>query len=480
MAKVVVIGAGFAGHTAALYLKDRLGSEHEVTVMSNRDVFAYIPSWIWVGVGHMKPEQTIFKLKPVYDRMGIKFVHAAVKEIHPDAGDQYVLGEDIASKAELRLDYDYLVIATGPKLNFAATPGLGPDNGGFTHSVCSLPHVVETRDAYFAAIEKMKKGEKVRMVFGTGHPGATCQGAAFEYIENVHKDLLKKGLRDKADLLWLSNERALGDFGVRGIQGKMNGQLMGSEQFIEAVFKDHGIRWQVQTGVTSVDAKKIYWENYAGEKGETEYDFAMLIPQFVGQPIKYVGKNGEDVSEKLVNKAGFVLVDGIYGLTYDVLERNPDAWPSAYQNPNYANIFAAGIAFAPPGPISKPHTNKNGMLIAAAPPRTGMVSGVIGRIAALNIVDLIKRGRMTHHERMSEMVAACIASMGDSLWDGGAAVMIIYPVVPDMKRFPTESGRDTFVSLMEMGVAGAWMKFMLHHTFIWKFKALPGWKIIPE
>jgi len=24
------------------------------------------------------------------------------------------------------------------------------------------------------------------------------------------------------------------------------------------------------------------------------------------------------------------------------------------------------------------------------------------------------------------------------------------------------------------------MKFMLHYTFMWKFKALPGWKIIPE
>ncbi|HQV63274.1 MAG TPA: FAD-dependent oxidoreductase, partial [Anaerolineales bacterium] len=65
MAKVLVIGAGFAGHTAALYLGDRIGKQHEITVISNRDVFGYVPSWVWVGVGHMKPEQTIFKLKPV-------------------------------------------------------------------------------------------------------------------------------------------------------------------------------------------------------------------------------------------------------------------------------------------------------------------------------------------------------------------------------------------------------------------------------
>ncbi len=92
MAKIVVIGAGFAGHTTALYLGSKLGRNHEVTVISNRDVFGYVPSWVWVGVGHMKPEKTIFKLKPVYDRKHVKFVHAAAKEIHPDAGDQYVLG----------------------------------------------------------------------------------------------------------------------------------------------------------------------------------------------------------------------------------------------------------------------------------------------------------------------------------------------------------------------------------------------------
>ena len=480
MAKVVIIGAGFAGHTAALYLGDKIGRKHEITVLSNRDVFSYLPSWVWVGVGHMKPEKTIFKLKPVYDRKNVKFVHAAVKEVHPDAGDQYVIGERIGSGEQVRLDYDYLVIATGPKLNFEGTPGLGPDGGGFTDSICSLPHAVKTRDHYLAAIERLKKGEKVKFVIGTGHPGATCQGAAFEYIVNVHKDLVKLGVRDNAELLWLSNERALGDFGVKGVQIKRNGHVLKSDEFIQAVFRDHNIKWQIQTGVTKVEDGLIHWENYEGEQGTTAFDFSMLIPQFKGIPIQYINKAGEDITSKVTNPAGFLLVDGKYGMAYPELSETPEAWPSTYQNPTYSNIFAGGIAFAPPGPISQPHTNKNGLAIAAAPPRTGMVSGVIGRSIALNIIDLINKGKTTHTGRMTEMVAACIASMGDSLWDGNAVVIVMNPVVPDKKTFTNEFGRDLFTSHLEMGVSGAWMKFMLHYTFIWKFKALPGWTIIPE
>ncbi len=477
MSKIVIIGAGFAGHTAALYIGDALGKNHEVTVINRQDYFLYIPSLVWVGVGNMKPEKTTFKLEPVYKKMNIKFVHGKATEIHPD--EQFVIGVKETDNSEVKMEYDYLIIATGPKLNYDNTPGLGPKYG-YTHSICTLPHAVEIRDKYLELVERMKKGEKIKMVIGTGHAGATCQGATFEYITNIHKDLVNKGLRDKAELIYHSNERALGDFGVRGVVAKYGNKLIGSDEFIEAVFKDAGIKWNIQRATKKVDEKKIYWEDFDGNFGETEYDFAMLVPQFTGQPFKYVGKNGEDVSSKIANPAGFIKVDGIYGLPYDELVNKPEAWPAVYQNDTYKNIFAGGIAFAPPGPISQPHINPNGTNITAAPPRTGMVSGIIGRVIANNVIDLVKKGKMTHSERMTEMYAACIASMGDSLWDGSAATIVMYPVVPNIKDFPHQQGRDRFITLMEMGLAGAWMKKLIHYTFIHKLQARVGWKMIPE
>ncbi len=477
MSKVVIIGAGFAGHTAALYLGDALGRQHEITVVNKYDYFGFVPSWVWVGIGHMKPEKTVFPLEPVYTKKNVQFVHGAVTEIHPD--EQFVLAEKADGTGQEKLEYDYLINATGPKLNFEGTEGLGP-KAGHTYSICTLDHAKEAAKKYAEMIARLEKGEKLKMVIGTGHPGATCQGAGFEYLSNIHKDLVNRNLRDQVELTWLSNEAALGDFGVRGISAKIKGEMITSEEFTKSIFEESNIKWKVQKGVKKVDEKNIYWEDYEGKEGQIAYDFAMLIPQFLGVPIKYLDKEGNDVSEKIVNKAGFTIVDAIYGLDWPTLAENPDAWPAVYQNPTYTNIFAAGIAFAPPGSISKPHVNPNGLSITAAPPRTGMVSGIIGRVVAKNIIDLIKRGQMTHHERMTHMVAACIASMGDSLWDGAAATMIMYPVVPDKRSFPKGNGRDRFVTHMEMGLAGAWMKRMLHTTFIWKFKGLPGWKIIPE
>ncbi len=476
MAKVAIIGAGFAGQTAALYLGDALGSEHEITVINRLKDFSYVPSWVWVGIGHMPVEKTLFPLEPVYRKFGVRFVHGRATAVRVD---ERVVVVERAAGGETLVDYDHLIVATGPKLDFEGTEGLGPE-AGYSQSICTAPHAVRARDAYLEEVARLEKGERRRFVIGTGHPGATCQGAAFEYITNVHKDLVRRGIRDKADLLWLSNEQALGDFGVRGVAVRRKGRVLTSEEFIGAVFREYGIRSQVRTGVLGLTEGTIAWEDFEGEQGETGFDFSMLIPRFLGQPLAFIGKDGEDVSADILAPNGLVKVDATYGLPYDELTRQPGAWPRVYRSPAHPEIFAAGIAFAPPGPISVPHTTPNGTAIAAAPPRTGMVSAIIGRVVALNVIDLVKTGAMTHGERMTEMYAACIASMGDSLWDGSAAVIMIYPVVPDYERYPNDEGRDLFVTHMEMGLAGAWMKRMIQTTFMHKLRGRAGWRFIPE
>lgn len=97
-------------------------------------------------------------------------------------------------------------------------------------------------------------------------------------------------------------------------------------------------------------------------------------------------------------------------------------WPKTYQSPLYPNLFAAGIAFAPPGPLSKPSQSPNGTMIAPAPPRTGYTSELCGRAAALNIIEMLSGEKPVHSGSMAETSGLCVASMKNSAVSGNAIV----------------------------------------------------------
>ena len=53
------------------------------------------------------------------------------------------------------------------------------------------------------------------------------------------------------------------------------------------------------------------------------------------------------------------------------------------------------------------------------------------------------------------------------------------PDRPDFERYP-EYGRDLRRTFGEIGLAGHWIKILLHHLFLYKAKLRPGWRLIPE
>lgn len=75
-----------AGHTAALHPGRMLDNEHEIVVVAPNSRWNWIPSNIWVVVGHMSVQQVTFPLAPVYKRKGIEFHQALGTELHPEGG----------------------------------------------------------------------------------------------------------------------------------------------------------------------------------------------------------------------------------------------------------------------------------------------------------------------------------------------------------------------------------------------------------
>src|SRR5512144_427073 len=86
MSRIVILGAGIAGHTAARHLHKMVGKQHEIVVVSPNPKWNWIPSNIWVGVGQMKEEQVTFDLAEIYKKTSIKFHQAKALSIHPQGG----------------------------------------------------------------------------------------------------------------------------------------------------------------------------------------------------------------------------------------------------------------------------------------------------------------------------------------------------------------------------------------------------------
>ena len=414
MSRVVVLGAGVAGHTAATFARSWLGRDDSVTVVSPRPDYNWVPSNIWVGVGLMKPAQVTFPLAPVYERAGIEFVQASAREIHPE-GDQdnrtaYITAE-AADGTHSKVSYDFLINATGPALRFDKTEGLGPD-GGNSLSVCLPDHAAHAAAALAEEVERMRRGERRRFLVGVGHGTCTCEGAAFEYIVNLEFELRKRGVRDRAEITWITNEYELGDFGMGGMHLKRAGYVTPSSIFNASLFAERGIDWITRAHVHKVEPGRVLYETLDGTQGEQEFDFAMLLPPFSGVGLKAFGRDRGEITDRLFLPNEFMRVDADY--TPKPHEQwRPTDWPRTYQSPEYGNVFAAGIAFAPPHAISIPHKSPNGTVIAPAPPRTGMPSATIGKAVARSIVDMIRGARTpTHTASMAEMGAACVASAG--------------------------------------------------------------------
>ncbi len=127
MTHVVILGAGIAGVTAAYSLKSRLGPRDEVTVVSDKPYFHFVPSNPWVAMGWRERSDIAFPIGPYLESRGIKFIHSAVKRIQPDVIQVDLENGDV-------LFYDVLLIATGATGMTDDVPGMAEH----THSVIHI------------------------------------------------------------------------------------------------------------------------------------------------------------------------------------------------------------------------------------------------------------------------------------------------------------------------------------------------------
>lgn len=309
----------------------------------------------------MPKEKILFPLAPVYQKKGIRFEQARATAIWPEGnGDdargavdiQYTLPGRAGQTRRLR--YDYLINATGPHLRFDMAEGLGPHRG-HSLSVCTADHAVEATDRLRDLIRDLQIDQTATrtLIVGMGHRTCTCEGAAFGYIFNVDHELRAAGVRDRARVVYLTTEAELGVFGVGGLVFRQEGYETTSKTWTESLFRERGVEAILGAHVHRLTDGVVDFETLDGQFHELAFDFAMLLPPFGGVPLTAHAPDGTDITPTIFAPNGFMKVDADYTTKpYD--EWRAGDCPKSCQSPTYDNVWAVGIAFAPPNRSSAP------------------------------------------------------------------------------------------------------------------------------
>ena len=112
MAKVMILGGGFAGVVAAESLAKRPEGEHEITLVSRSRQFLFYPALIRLAFGHCTPDDIAFDLREAMLDRRVRFVAGEVARLNPHDRRVTFAGGDVIGE----MPYDFLVLALGRRL----------------------------------------------------------------------------------------------------------------------------------------------------------------------------------------------------------------------------------------------------------------------------------------------------------------------------------------------------------------------------
>lgn len=371
MANVVVLGAGIGGMSVAYELRAAIGKGHAITVVGDGGLFSFTPSNPWVAVGWRKPKDIQIGVAPHLAKHDIAFNGAGAERVVP--AENHLLLRD-----GTRLDYDYLVIATGPRLAFDEVPGLGPE--GHTHSICTTPHAEQAWKAYEAFLEAPGP-----VVVGAA-AGASCFGPAYEFAMILDADLRKRKLRDRVPITYVSSEPYVGHMGLGGVGD--------SKGLLESEFRQRHIKWITNARITGVEAGRMAVDEVDARgrplaSHSLPFGYAMVLPAFTGVDAVRNAK-------EMCNPRGFVQID------------------AHQRNPVYQNVFSAGVCVAIPPVEATP--------VPTGAPKTGfMIESMVSAIAANIAADIAGKPAVA----VATWNAICLADMGDT-----GAAFVALPQIP--------------------------------------------------
>ena len=179
-ARIVILGGGFGGITAALELRRRLDPAHTVTLIDRSPVFLMGLRKIWIASGRGARRDGERPLEALR-RRGVDVRHAVITRIDVD-------GRTVHTSDGL-VGFDYLLVALGAE----PRPDLIP---GFSDAIFNLYATAEA-ERLGARLERFAGGRIVIGVLGLPYK---CPPAPYEAAMVLDDEFRRRGIRQQVDL----------------------------------------------------------------------------------------------------------------------------------------------------------------------------------------------------------------------------------------------------------------------------------------
>ena len=312
MTHVVIVGAGIAGVPAAYMIKAKLDEQDKVTVISDKDYFHFVPSNPWVAMGWRKREDTAFPIEPYLAERKIAFIAKAARQIHA-AKNQVELADGSM------VEYDFLILATGPAPAFDEIDGLDPEQGR-THCV------IHIEDAVKAYADYQQFAHNPGPIVIGAMQNSSILGPMYEFAFLVDADLRRRNIRSRAPITLVTPEPYVGHLGL--------GTQRETRRLLETALADREISYVCNTKTIRIKPGEIHimeCDDSGNDlrAGQLPFAYSVYWPAFRGA-------RALRGSAGLTDVRGFVTVD------------------EYLRSPAHPNIFAVGVCASHPALVKTP------------------------------------------------------------------------------------------------------------------------------
>ena len=298
--RIVVVGGGTGGMAAVSALDQLPGRDKfDITLIEPSEYHYYQPQWTMVGAG-LFPREVTRRPMATLVPAAINWINEACAEFLPH--DNHLL-----TSSGKRVDYDYLIVAAGLKLDWDKIDGLKGNLG--KHGICSN-YSYDSVASTWENIRNLKRGVAM---FTFPPPPIKCAGAPQKIMYLAEDHFRRSGVRAQITVSY----RCAGDtiFAVKKYADALN--TICSKRDIDTQFA-----WKLKA-VDALAHEASFEHTKSGEMRTEKYDMLHITPPMSAPTVVS--------ASPLANDAGFVDVD-----------------KGTLQHTRYANVFSLGDASSCP------------------------------------------------------------------------------------------------------------------------------------